>query len=676
MSAVRQTSNNASDGTNEIVFSSVTMLGKAPRAPFLVLATMLGIGTLAALPLTAADTQTSRVWTPRHISGAIVTLFPGYTDMLRQEHYGHSINNPVVTRVTESGQPVGTVILPQWGHVLTLPNGASDAGRPTIQNDSTGSGVQNRGSFLRFGAGSQASLLQLQNSTGVFRHIYGKQRFTIAFWIRFQAGGTIGGDGVNQSILDVNVQSGSNVGFSVWKSTDNKIYVDVGCGSSSGLSGSTDRIYFGSAESITADGTWHWVCIQSIGPGTAAASITIDTNAPARGDAQVGLPLETDAPYSLMIGGLASGSGSRGQFDLDNLFISDTVVSSADLARLYNFNPARNSKSLLRVAKSRHTPVLSPDDISHLWAWWDFSSPRHPVSQQPLIYTTSGKAAVAAKSGDLMGYVENRGGGAHLKRFLTQSTGGQLPTWMAGIRNGRGAAHLNGSWNGGNSVSAPFSFNLNVPTPPTDKTWYCVCQQTSQGSTDGLDTGQVGSHLHNYSGTSTIYCAIGGIYHAGSPLNFLEHLAPGGGINAPSQSTFTQIIFSNKTTPATAGAYVVSTSTFRGNLAPSFYCAATKLWLYYTGSTWVLSSELGSRSRAYWQTRVHSAIIGRFEAMGTASGSAWHADRHPGRRSWRLECVPWSAERQSNTTGRQRSLGSLGHEYEPGCCDVLGQHRQ
>ncbi len=170
-------------------------------------------------------------------------------------------------------------------------------------------------------------------------------------------------------------------------------------------------------------------------------------------------------------------------------------------------------------------------------------------------------------------------------------------------------------------MSAPFSFNLNVPTPPTDKTWYCVCQQTSQGNTDGSDTGQVGSHLHNYSGASSIYCAIGGIHHTGSPLSFLEHLAPGGG-NVPSQSTFTRITFSNKTVPATAGTYAVSTNTFSGNLGPTFYCAATKLWLYYADSSWVLSSTLGSHSRAYWQTSVHAAIISPFQPKGMASGSA------------------------------------------------------
>ena len=554
------------------------------------------------------------------VDGAIVTLFPGYTDMLRQEQYGFSSAKPVISRITKSGQSVGTVMLPLWGHVLTLPSGASDAWRPTIQNDASGSGLQNRGTFLRFGAGSQGSMLQLQNSTGSFRNLYSKQQFTIAFWIRFRKGGSIGGDGVNQSIVDSNVASGSNVGFSVWKHTDNKIYVGVSSGSSSGLSGSTNRIHFGSEQTITADGSWHWVCIQSAGPGTGTASITIDTSAPTRGDALPGLPLETDASYNLMIGALAAGSSSRGQFDLDNLFISDTVVSASDLARLYDFNPARTSKSLLWVAKSSETGSLSPDAISHLWAWWDFSSPRHPVTQRPLIYTSSDKTTAAANSGDLMGYVENRGG-AHLKRFLSQSTRGQLPTWTAGTQNGRGSAHFSGSWNSDSSVSAPFSFNLSVPTPPTDKTWYCVCQQTSQGNPDGSDTGQVGSHLHNYSLASTIYCAIGGVYHTGSPLNFLEHLAPGGG-NAPSQSTFTRITFSGETTPATAGTYAVSSSTFSGNVRTTFYCAATKLWLYYTGSNWALSSTLGGYSRAYWQTSTRSNIISAFAPKGTASGSA------------------------------------------------------
>ena len=360
-----------------------------------------------------------------------------------------------------------------------------------------------------------------------------------------------------------------------------------------------------------------------------------------------------DAPYNLMIGALASGSGSRGQFDLDNLFISDTVVSASDLARLYDFNPTRTSKSLLRVAKSSRTAELSPDDISHLWAWWDFSDPRLPATQQPLIYTSSARTTAVANSGDLMGYVENRGG-AHLKRFLSQSTTGRLPTWMGDTRNGRGSAYFSGHWNSRSSVSAPVSFNLNVPTPPTDKTWYCVCQQTNQGNPDGSDTGQVGSHLHNYSGASTIYCAICGVYHAGSPLNFLEHLVPGGA-NAPSQSTFARITFSNKTTPATAGTYAVSASTFSGNLAPTFYCAATKLWLYYTGSYWVLSSTLGSHSRAYWQTSARSNIISAFAPGGVASGSAGTPVGTPP-----AGPVAWNVY-HGQQTGRHTRVGVNGH---------------
>ncbi len=388
------------------------MPGKFLRSISLVLAIAAGVGTIAVSPPPAANAQTvlPSSWTPRDISGAIVTLFPGYSDMLRQEQYGFSSAHPVISRITESGQRVGTVILPLWGHVLTLPSGTRDAWRPSIQNDSSGSGVQNRGSFLRFGADSQGSMLQLQNSAGAFRNIYAKQRFTIAFWVRFQAGGLIGGDGVNQSIMDVNGQSGSNVGFSVWKDADNQIYVSVSCGSSSGLTGSTNRIHFSSTQTITADGNWHWVCIQSAGPGTGTASITIDTGAPTYGDALPGLTRETDASHNLMIGALASGTSFRGQFDLDNLFISDTVVSAADLARLYDFNPARTSKSLLRVAKPVRTAAISPDDISHLWAWWDFSTPRDSVNQQPIIYTSSAKTTAVVKSGDLMGFVENRGG--------------------------------------------------------------------------------------------------------------------------------------------------------------------------------------------------------------------------------------------------------------------------
>ena len=137
------------------------MLGRFLRSIVPVLATTLGVVAVAVLPPPAANAQTvpPDPWTLRDIDGAIVTLFPGYTDMLRQEQYGYSSANPVVSRITKSGQPVGTVVLPLWGHILTLPSGTSDAWKPTIQNDTGGSGVQNRGSFLRFGAGGQASTL-------------------------------------------------------------------------------------------------------------------------------------------------------------------------------------------------------------------------------------------------------------------------------------------------------------------------------------------------------------------------------------------------------------------------------------------------------------------------------------------------------------------------------------
>src|ERR1700742_2634445 len=97
-------------------------------------------------------------WTPRDILGARVTLFPGYADMLRQEQFGNSSVNPIITRVTADNQPIGTVIFPQGGHVATVFSGYTDAYRPTLQSD-----VSGRNSFLRFGASSQGSALQLVN---------------------------------------------------------------------------------------------------------------------------------------------------------------------------------------------------------------------------------------------------------------------------------------------------------------------------------------------------------------------------------------------------------------------------------------------------------------------------------------------------------------------------------
>ncbi|HEX4144702.1 MAG TPA: hypothetical protein VHY91_14440 [Pirellulales bacterium] len=560
-------------------------------------------------------------WTPVGIYGARYALFPAYTEMLWAEIDDAA---PVVTQAKTDNSPVGTIVSPIDGHITTVINGASTACRPFLVSDSTGSGNQRRNSFLRFGASSQLSALYVENSTGAFRSIHTTQQYTVAFWLRMQTGGSVGGDGVAQDIMDSQGGSGGFAGMQIYRGADDKLYFSTN-------SGSGWLAQLVSSSTVSSSNGWVAVVIQSTGGG-GTCTMTFNGSTVATATPAAGAALGTNAAYNLFIGQSVSGS-LRGQFDIDNILIADRVISAADLTKWLNFNPPRNTTtgSLLRVKSEASS--LDPTDFSHLWAWWDFSTARDPVSDQPLLYTSSGASTAVANTGDLIGYAENRGG-AHLLRYVSQSTSGQVPSWEVAQQNGRPAAYLNGSWNSGSSVSAPYSFQLNTVTPFVNKTWYFVAQQTYTGGSGGLGT--AGGHMHNYSGAQTVYAAISGVGYEGHPAGWAQHFE-GDSVNTAACSCYPYLTVTGTGGAAAAAGTYVYTLDYQGGA--QYYCAAANsgagLYIWYTSNNYVISSTPGVSTGNYWTISTPSPL-GSYTAAGGASGTPVVSGSFPGPQGWNV----------------------------------------
>lgn len=582
-------------------------------------------------------------WTPLSVAGAELTVFPAYLDGLKQDSYSLSPGAPVVTPVVATnGTAVQTIVAPNNGHVIGVNSGVTGS-NVTWQADASAG----RNGFLRMGNGAK-SWLQVYNSLGAFRFFHSTQVYTIAFWIRFPAGATYGA-GTNFCILDSLSQSGGVAGISLYRYSDNKLYFLSCNGSGTGsqyMTGTT----FKSATTLGASGdnTWHFVAITAAGSG-GLCSIYIDgtwngTTYPtpsATTTLTAGAAIGTNSTNNLQIGLGANGS-FQGTFDIDCLTIASTVLSPADLANLYNFNPTVTTNSLLRVKTT--AAKLAPTDISHAWAWHDFSTAADPSSGQPLLYTaatyppsaSNGITATAASYQNVE-YVENRLG-ANLMRYLYLPsqigvTGYPLaPTWQPGYSslspsNGRFGAYFNGSWNATTMSSNPYALALSQITPTVNKTWYFILRQTSNGT---AGAGQVGSHIHGASTSTVVYGWIGGTQHS-DPDYFGTHLSPGAITNMPAQSCYTSLKLSSTTTPATAGTYLPVIS--QAQTQASYFCAATNYWIYIPlasgGSNWIISptnnattSTLTTAGTPFWETAsANYSITQAFVAHNGASGT-------------------------------------------------------
>lgn len=619
--------------------------------------------------------QLPYAWSPREPRNAKLALWCANTDALKQEP---SLAGTYVGTPSAYTTAVGSANLCQDAHILSS---ITALYAPTLQQDANN--VTNyRNSFLRFGHGSQPSNLALQNSTGCFRHIWQTGCFSIWFWLRMQTGGSVGGDGVGQTIFDNNDNAQANVGMYLQRESNNTFeFVISGRNSVSTYQAEWISV-LDSTATFTSSSGWAPIGIVGCGPGTNTLSLyiggsivngvfvpTLSKQANINGTYLIpaggGGSNYVDPIYNFAIG-TTGGNTIPGQFDLENFIITEGPLDQTDLTNWYNFNPPQTPVTLARSARP-WSQELEPNELEPgYWGEWDFSRVNHRANEQPMLFTgTSPSTTQVEKYTDSIGYAEHYGG-RYLNRYL--SAPGTAPTWQQGPGPGSGATDSAASLFGqisnpsagtpcclfagsgsGPTTTTPTALNFKQAIPPGDVTILIVAQNNNnQANPTTGNSSMISSHLLTYSQGASTYFGIGG-KHLNSPsvASLYAHLAGANagtffGTCAPTITSVTVSGSSGSYTPFDPrGVYTLVSPSWANLQATNAYyyykCNSTQggqvAYLWTEGNNWVISSPStatpggpGVNGSSYWSSGSDPYQLNSswtvFNGTGTVAASA------------------------------------------------------
>jgi hypothetical protein len=406
-------------------------------------------GTTYAV-LSSAKTTPSRNtdgWTPLNVDGIDLRITTESTAHLWQEPIA-AASGQGLTLADDNGESVGGVDdLSPSAHAIV----ASAAGTsPTL----AAGGLSFDGS----------DVYTIANSATAFDYLHQTANFSIVGYVGFAS------DGTAMQILENNGSSSANRGIGVFRTSANRLGVQV-------VYGSSGNLVFNCTSTFTmtaADG----VRFLAIVAGN-SAGLTMRWGSTTETCARSNAPTGTGAANSIMyVGRRASGLNAL-TGTIRELSIVRRAISSEELALWAVYAPSRSSTSLVQWTGA------DAGFYSGLSHWYDFTDRRY------LFTDTAGTTPVTTAAQTIALARNKVDPSGRLNRDASQSTAAARPAWVSGGLNGQGA-----EWDGVDDT-----LSIASATQPTGaSTWVIVA-----GSQDAT----VGSHIVSSSGARILLTAPG-----------------------------------------------------------------------------------------------------------------------------------------------------------------------
>ena len=386
--------------------------------------------------LASAKTTPSRNtdgWTPMQIDQLDLRITTESTAHLWQDPIA-AANGQGLTLADDNGESVGAIddLSPSAHAIVASASGTS----PTLQSGG-----------LSFDGGD---VYTIANSATAFDYLHQTANFSIVGYVGFSS------DGTAMQILENNGSSSANRGIGVFRTSANRLGVQI-------VYGSSGNLVFNCTSTFTmtaADG----VRFLAIVAGN-SAGLTMRWGSTTETCARTNAPTGTGAANSIMyVGRRASGLNAL-TGTIRELSIVRRAISSEELALWAAYSPARSSTSLVRWVGA------DAGFYSGLSHWYDFTDRRY-------LYTdTAGTTAVTAAAQTIALARNKIDPSGKLGRDASQSTAAARPAWVSGGLTGQGA-----EWDGVDDT-----LTIASATQPTGAaTWVIVA-----GNRDA----SVGSHV-------------------------------------------------------------------------------------------------------------------------------------------------------------------------------------